>query len=519
MGPLQLAKILGLVALPAVAVAAGIAFWPSSKPPQPGPAATAPAVPAPPVIAQPAAPAPVAPPPQVAPPPAASTAAPAPAPPAATRTDPRPAAAPPPTSPPLTSPAPASPAPPPLQAAAPTARPEPARPAAAPAPPAAPPAASAAPPAPAPAPAVAARPPAQAAPPAAAPAPQAAAPGLAPPASLATAAPPPAAERPVAMMAPPRPATPAAQPEAARPRPAAIQPTFDIVRVDPKGSAVMAGRAAPGATVTILNAGKALGTTVANARGEWVFLPGAPLPAGSHSLGLSAVLSGEKTDSDQVVVVAVERPPAGPAAPSRAEPLVVLSSRAGDAASRPLQLPEPSAAAPNTAVTSLSTAPATRAATAPPRPGAPPTVDAIDYGDRGQVRFSGRSEAGTTLRLYLDNKPIGETVSGTDHGWQYTPPADIAPGNYELRVDRVAPDGRVAGRVAIPFQRTTVPVAELTEGSVVVQPGNSLWRIARNEYGRGVRYTVIYRANREAIRNPNLIYPGQVFSVPRPSAG
>ena len=47
-----------------------------------------------------------------------------------------------------------------------------------------------------------------------------------------------------------------------------------------------------------------------------------------------------------------------------------------------------------------------------------------------------------------------------------------------------------------------------------MQPGNSLWRIARRNYGEGIRYTVIYQANREQIRDPDLIYPGQVFEVP-----
>jgi nucleoid-associated protein YgaU len=47
-----------------------------------------------------------------------------------------------------------------------------------------------------------------------------------------------------------------------------------------------------------------------------------------------------------------------------------------------------------------------------------------------------------------------------------------------------------------------------------VQPGNNLWRLARAIYGRGTQFTVIYEANREQIRNPHRIFPGQVFAVP-----
>ena len=52
-------------------------------------------------------------------------------------------------------------------------------------------------------------------------------------------------------------------------------------------------------------------------------------------------------------------------------------------------------------------------------------------------------------------------------------------------------------------------------GSYTVKPGNSLWFLARQSYGEGTRYTMIYQANRGHIRNPDLIYPGQVFLIPK----
>ena len=56
--------------------------------------------------------------------------------------------------------------------------------------------------------------------------------------------------------------------------------------------------------------------------------------------------------------------------------------------------------------------------------------------------------------------------------------------------------------------------ASRATGRVVIQPGNNLWRISRVIYGEGVQYTVIYQANKEQIRNPDLIYPGQIFATP-----
>ncbi len=52
------------------------------------------------------------------------------------------------------------------------------------------------------------------------------------------------------------------------------------------------------------------------------------------------------------------------------------------------------------------------------------------------------------------------------------------------------------------------------ERLVVVQPGGNLWTIARRTYGAGIQYTTIYKANRDQIADPDLIYPGQVFVLP-----
>jgi len=81
-------------------------------------------------------------------------------------------------------------------------------------------------------------------------------------------------------------------------------------------------------------------------------------------------------------------------------------------------------------------------------------------------------------------------------------------------VDAVDARGKVVARVETPFSRAVLAEALPDETSVVVQPGNSLWRIARRVYGKGIRYAVIYEANQDQIRDADLIYPGQIFKVP-----
>jgi nucleoid-associated protein YgaU len=50
--------------------------------------------------------------------------------------------------------------------------------------------------------------------------------------------------------------------------------------------------------------------------------------------------------------------------------------------------------------------------------------------------------------------------------------------------------------------------------TATVGRGDSLWRISQRALGAGTRYSVLYKANRDRIRNADLIYPGQVFILP-----
>jgi nucleoid-associated protein YgaU len=97
------------------------------------------------------------------------------------------------------------------------------------------------------------------------------------------------------------------------------------------------------------------------------------------------------------------------------------------------------------------------------------------------------------------------------------PAGAVEPGLHTLRVDQIGSDGAVISRVETPFERAG-PLTLAAGQQFVVQPGNSLWRIARRAYGEGLRYSVIYQANQSQIRDPDLIYPGQIFTIPQDGA-
>lgn len=313
--------------------------------------------------------------------------------------------------------------------------------------------------------------------------------------------------------------------------------TFDVVRVTPEGEAVIAGRAKPGSIVTILDKDEALGEVTADARGEWVFVPEKPLASGSRELGLEIrKKGGETVQSESVVVVVVPekgKDIAGRPTDTPSQPLALLVPRKGTGPSTVLQKPtigerEPAAGPPRFAALaptpgavppgSLAAVPG-RFAAAPAKPSGGGmdfrlSVDTVDYDDAGRLSLSGRARPGALVQLYLNNRFVGRTRAGSDGIWRLSPDRTVVPGLYTLRVDHVDANGRVLARLAFPFSRAE-PLTGIRPGTmVVVQPGNSLWRLARRAYGEGMQYTMIFEANRDQIRDPDLIYPGQIFALP-----
>jgi nucleoid-associated protein YgaU len=306
---------------------------------------------------------------------------------------------------------------------------------------------------------------------------------------------------------------------------AAAPPSFDVVRVNPSGDAVIAGRAAPDADVTILDQGKVIGSVKADGRGEWVFLPDSALDPGEHSFTLESTPDDapedatSKQESETSVVVLV---------PQVAKD---IAGRTSEQPSGALAIEVPKSGTGPTRVLNVPNQPAETSAGAPKAP----EIAAIDYDPEGRAVLSGRAPEGARLFVYLDNESIGEAVADENGLWTFTPATPIAPGLHVIRVDQVDETGKVLARAQTPFEQAAVPlaaqagaaqqqtatgttaensVAAAGEGRIVVQPGNSLWKLARESYGQGVRYTVIYEANKEQISNPDLIYPGQVFAVP-----
>ena len=388
-----------------------------------------------------------------------------------------------------------------------------------------------------------------------------------------------------------------------------VAPSFDTVRVEKPGEALIAGRAQPDSEITVMLDGKAIGKTTANADGAFVLTPDAPLPKGSGALTVESKTSEQAAIQSEASVAVV--------VPGEEKKEVLVAVVSPDEPTKVLQKAEPAAAEESSGTAATAEQPAATTEIA----AAPLSLDAVDYDESGNIVFSGNGQPGATVRVYVDNDVAGDAKAGDDGRWTFAGMSPILAGKHTLRVDGLDTAGTVLSRVELPFFReepakvasaaseqtevatatttqsstavtaestatetaatgtsqtetaatetqaveptetvateTTQPqtttaetsavveattesatvatasdessteqtvastattatteIAKPKDGRIVIQPGNSLWRISRVIYGSGTKYTVIFESNKDQIRNPNLIFPGQVFMTP-----
>ena len=279
---------------------------------------------------------------------------------------------------------------------------------------------------------------------------------------------------------------------------APVSPSFDVVKVAPSGTAVIAGRAEPESKVTIRDGDKVIGEVTADRRGEWVLVPDQPMSPGDRLLSLEASdpKGGATVRSDETVALSII--PSKPGGSEKTALAVILPG--GGGAARVLQRPGSSLQNPV---------------------GAPSadkplglSMDTVEYDDQGRVALSGRAAPGATVQIYAGNQPLATATADAAGQWSAKSTRMVGPGHVQLRLDQLGKDARVVQRIVVPLAQAAA--AQLSPGQTyTVQPGNNLWQISRYAYGAGTRYLIIYSANLGQIRDPERIYPGQVFKLPK----
>ena len=260
-------------------------------------------------------------------------------------------------------------------------------------------------------------------------------------------------------------------------------PSFDLVRIDASGGGLVAGRAAPGSTIRVLADGQEIAVAEASAKGEFVAFIQTPASNEGQLLSLAALTAaGEVINSSESVLIV----PGQGEEDANLAPALLKAEPAGVRIIQPLGLAKVSNV----------------------------TLDVITYDVTGAVLLSGRAPKAQPIRIYVDGSAVTELSSSDDGTWEARLP-NIEAGRYVLRVDALRDDGSVETRAESPFQRVYPTAEQQKQLSVItVQPGNTLWVMAQERYGDGFLYSQIFAANKGLIRDPDLIYPGQIFELP-----
>ena len=292
-------------------------------------------------------------------------------------------------------------------------------------------------------------------------------------------------------------------------------PAFDIVNVDPSGEAVIAGRAAPNAKVELHDGGKTIAEATADAAGQFVIIPPALAP-GDHNLSLAAGDDKAQQAKSNTVAVSVPAQEAKVAATAPTNP----------------NGPAPSALGMRTLATPSSVN------------GSRVAIQSVEADAVGGLVAKGSAEPNATVRLYLNQADLAEAKTQSDGRWSLTIQHGMSPGGYVIRADEIGHgDASVVASAYTPFDypeaaaptspTAPIPASTSAEQSSAPSPadpvvgsiqtkrvvtGHTLWALSQSYYGDPTRYPAIVEANRAQIHNPNVIFPGQVFVVPKSDA-
>ena len=252
-------------------------------------------------------------------------------------------------------------------------------------------------------------------------------------------------------------------------------PSFDIVRIEPAGTLVIAGRWVPHQNISIVINGKIVATERTDSEGEFVYAPTRVFEPGNYTISLIGAAPAVKSTENVFVYIS----PRG-----YKNSVSLLMTRDGST-----MLQAPTMLADGDLV-----------------------VSKIDYLDTGRIVVTGDALPRLRVSLSLNNKYIGfARVSDHKHFGLGADVGELETGKeYVLTVRLHDGDGRTVAQVG---HRFTMP--EMTgddDTYYTVRRGDCLWIIARNFLRRGVLFSII--AERNNIENPDLIYPKQLLQIP-----
>ncbi|MBB3591869.1 nucleoid-associated protein YgaU [Rhizobium sp. BK529] len=266
-------------------------------------------------------------------------------------------------------------------------------------------------------------------------------------------------------------------------------PAFDVLRVEPDGSTVIAGSAEPHGKLEVLDGDKVVMTTDVDGTGDFAAVLNNPLPAGDHQLVLKVTgKDGKTTLSEEVATVSVPKDGSGsellamvskPGTASR----IITAPKAEIASAQPPTANDASASGLNAAANdevaiqtpNMPASSGDGAKTAPAVPGtqqggdntADVVVSAVEI-EGNKIFVAGTTRANAKVVGYADDAMIGKDTAGSDGHFVIEGVMDLSVGDHKIRVDVVDGAGKVLVRASVNFNR---PAGD--QVTVAAGPGNN----------------------------------------------
>ena len=276
-------------------------------------------------------------------------------------------------------------------------------------------------------------------------------------------------------------------------------PEIDIIKVSPDGSFVIAGKGQPNSNINILNKGDLIDSSIVDSDGNWVVVSKENLKTGDNLISIDQINNGSVLRHKQLFITKIDEH-------KKDQPLVIsVPNKNGENISIIQQPSEKQKIykvendlgiqkkiKSNQKIFNVKT---------------------IFFNENGFVSIKGKVNYGKKIELYI-NKKIMETIKIENSKWQYNSDKIIDYGLHDLLVVLKSDKDEILDKITLPFMRVEMPYNDVPENFILIKPGDMLWTIAYRLYGDPFKYIQIFEDNKDQITNPDLIFPGQLFSIP-----
>ena len=251
---------------------------------------------------------------------------------------------------------------------------------------------------------------------------------------------------------------------------------FDIVRLDPSGDLIIAGKTEPNIVVDIYDGNQKLTSVLSDTHGDWVWVSEKKIDNGLKRFNLKHSDSeGKIINSDENIIIFFEK--------NEKQKVVKIRDK-GEVGIEILNN--------NQEVRGLA-------------------LDSSEHFDNEKLRLKGRSIPNAEIQIFISKKLIGKSIADAQGNWEFSI-NEIVFENYDLEIKSSFENNILSLKTQI--LNGKIDSKLFYEKEIIVENGNSLWRIARKTLGGGILYAEIYKNNKKIINDPDLIFPGQVFKIP-----